>query len=117
MSIPYDKDMIEKLSGILHTLSCEKEHAQNMEDLLNRDKNKELCYFYLEESLVSDSRPTHEEWEAIATNLCNDYKVSPEDILRMLPTLLECRQKLVKIIQKVPNSVGLCRLVLFSELS
>lgn len=117
MSVPYDPYMLTKLAGILHTLSCDKEHAQDMEDLIYRQQKPDLCYFYLEESLVSESRPTHKEWEATASELCDSYNVSPEEILRMLPTLLECRQKIMKIIQKVPNAEALCRLVLFSELS
>lgn len=110
----FDPEMISRLAGILHTLSCTKTHATKMEELLQRDANPEICYFYLEESLYDSDRPSHLEWESIATKLCTDNELTPEDILRFLPILLECRQKIENILQKAPNAEELCRLVLFS---
>lgn len=108
----YNLNMIKKLSYVLHTLSCDKEHAQKMEDMLDSTK-KDLCFFYLEETLIDDERYTHREWEAKASKLCYDFECTPEDILRWMPVLLECHQKLAPILQKSPNAEGLCRLVLF----
>lgn len=110
-----NSQMIERLAGVLHTLSCTKPHAQRMEELL-KERDPSICYFYLEETIFSEERPSHKEWEERAKQLCANYQMSPDEILRMLPTLLECRQKLVPFLQKAPTAVELCRLILFSEL-
>lgn len=113
----FDPSMIDRLSVVLHTLACTKKHAQKMEELIQSERDPNLCYFYLEESLVgSESQYSHEEWRAFATRFCTDYDLTPEAILSILPTLLECRQKITTILQKHPTAEELCRLVLLSEL-
>lgn len=112
----YDNLKIERLAGILHTLACTKEHATQMESLLDPNRPKELCYFYLEETLVSDERPAHKEWAERALGLCKSCNLTAEEILRMIPVLLECRQKLSPFLTRNPTSEELCRLFLFSEL-
>lgn len=112
----HDPMMVDKLANILHTLTCQKEHAQSMEELIYEKQNPDLCYFYLENTLVPEDRVTHKKWEELALELCNNYDMTPEDVLRALPILLECRQKIEGILAKAPNAVELCRLVVFSEL-
>lgn len=105
--------MLKLLAGILHTLSCTKPHSQDMQDLL-QPRNPSVCYFYLEESLAEGERVDHKKWEEVASDMCQKYNSTPEEVLRFIPTLLECRQKIEPILSKNRSLEGLCHLILFS---
>lgn len=109
-------EMLHQLAVILHTLTCQKEHARYVEELVNRAQDENLCFFYVEESLVAESRIDQKKWEAKAQQVCQDYNLPPEEILRIVPQLLEIRQKLTQLKERYPTSEELFRLILFYEL-
>lgn len=104
-----------KLAAILHTLSCQKDHAMEME-LLLKERHPNVCYFYLEDSLSDPAECLDQQkWEVQASLLCKDLDLPPEDILRCLPQLLELRGKLDQLLDKYPTAAKFARLVLLDE--
>lgn len=103
------------LAGILHTLSCQKNHPDDMRALLaSRDPTK--CYFYLEASMADgDQEPDHQYWKGEAEKLCSQLRLSPDEVLRLLPQLLEIKKRLAQLLDRYPSAQGFCHLVLFDE--
>lgn len=112
--MPEDDLMIAKLGSILHTLACEKDHAQDMTQLL-RPREPSVCYYYLEESL-SENRIDHKKWEEEALALCEKYSLSPQNLLRVIMQLLKMRRDLDTLLEQNPGSnlEDLCHQFLFS---
>lgn len=102
-----------KLAGFLHTLSCTKPHAENVQDLL-KPRDPTYCYFYVEDSLAgAENEPDHQTWEKKAESLCQELSASPQETLRILSKLLDVRRRLDEIILANPNAAGFAHLVLF----
>lgn len=105
----------KKLADILHTISCQKPHSDNMLDLLS-PRNSSVCYYYLEESLAEgEPQEDHTYWEAMAREACLKAKLSPEEYLRVIPQLLDLRRRLDTVVAKNANVREFARLVLFDE--
>lgn len=104
---------ITTLAGILHTLSCQKVHPDDMRALLaERDPDK--CYFYLETSMADgEQEPDHQYWKSEAENLCSQLRLTPDEVLRILPQLLEMKRKLDLLLERYPSARDFCHLVLF----
>lgn len=108
-------EMLERLAAVLHTLSCVKEHPDQMESLL-APRDARCCYFYLEESLAEPSeRLDHVVWEREAENLCSRLNLSPTETIRLVSSLLDLRAKLDQVLVRFPTGVKLARLVLLDE--
>lgn len=106
--------MLYKLSSILHTLSCTQEHEEQNVLALTQERNPDKCYYYLEEVLPpgASERIDHKKWEDLTRELCNSWGSTPEQILRVLPQLLDIRQRIDAIREKFPNAEELLRLIL-----
>lgn len=105
---------LERLSAILHTLSCTKPHAERMEELI-AGRKEGVCYYFLEE-ILADNRIDHEDWINRTRAMCIECNIMPEEALRVLPKLLEIKRNLNDVLERSPNSAKLSRLILSSEL-
>jgi len=65
---------IDKLAEVLHTLGCKKEHAQQMQEVLERKAH--ICYWYLEQSFQYEHQLDRNVWRKHAQELCNKYNIS-----------------------------------------
>lgn len=106
-------EMLERLSAVLHTLSCPKEHPEQMEALLS-PRQPNCCYYYLEESLADEEdQLDHATWRKEAEALCLRLKLTPEETIRLMMNLLELRAKLDQLLIRFPSGGDFARLVLF----
>lgn len=111
----YDEEMLAQLTQVIHTLSCTKEHEEQMESLL-KPRSPQMCYFYLEASLASpEDKLDTAIWQNKAEELCKLVGVTPAELLRLLSSLLDIRHKLDTLLTRHPNAEGFCHLVLFDE--
>lgn len=102
-----------KLAGFLHTLSCTKSHAEDIQ-LMLRSRDPASCYYYLEDSLSgAEHEPDHQTWKREAEKLCSELSTSPQEALRILSKLLDIRRRLDEVIASNPNAAGFAHLVLF----
>lgn len=103
-------DVLGQLAMVLHTLECDKEHPDDI-TLLLKERQEEVCYFYLEETLAEAMKePDHLLWRKEAESLCSKLSLSPEEIIRLLPQLLEIRRKIDDLIMRYPNAQELVSL-------
>lgn len=108
-------EMLERLTAILHTLACSKEHPERMEALIS-ERSPSFCYYYLEESLAEEAEKTdHHTWQKEAESLCQKLSLSPVETLRLMMNLLELRAKLDQLLSRFPTGAGFARLVLFDD--
>lgn len=101
-----------KLANFLHTLSCGRPHAGDMQ-LMLKERDPTICYFYLEESLAdSELQPDHAIWEEEAAKLCQELATSPVEAIRLLNLLLDLRRRLDAVLVRYPNAEEFAHLVL-----
>ena len=103
---------ISQLAIMLHTLGCQKEHSDDMQELL-KPRVDGVCYYYLEQSLASEDKPDTKYWTEEAQKLCEQLQASPVDAVRIVMALLEIRGKLSELLRRYPTAGDLARHVLF----
>ena len=106
-----NQEMFERLVKLVHTIRCQKNHAQEMEVLLLRMKggSTDLCCFYLEESLADGTnRKDHHLWESEA-NILMEYLKTDDALvaLDLIYKALEVVQQAARLFTAHPNARSL----------
>lgn len=98
---------MNKLAGMLHSLCCERQHSEDMQDVLNPDDPK--CHFYLEQTIDGSwAERDHVLWTNEARRFIEDLEAkSPEeafDILRQVMNIIRAAEILL---EKHPTARGM----------
>lgn len=103
----------EILIEAIHTLLCDKPHANRMESLVKDGRDNEYCYYYMEKNLAERwEMADHVYWQEQAENIKTDLRASnPDDALRSVYKVLDMIEKLNELSQ--PEFILLKRLMNF----
>lgn len=98
---------LAQLAGILHAISCQKPHAEDMLEIVN-GRNPEHCYFFLEQNMAeAEEQTTLREWLDSADTVCKRIGHSPDDSLRIITSLLAIKSDLERLLRQYPSVRGL----------
>lgn len=97
---------MRQLAQFLHSILCERPHADNMGDML-KERHPQVCYWYLEEKVAETDRNIchdHLLWEQEAQNLCDQLEMNEMDAIRALHAVLEARRILNPLLSRSVKS-------------
>lgn len=93
---------MNKLAGMLHSLCCDKQHSNDMNDVLNPSDLK--CHFYLEQSLEDVwSERDHVKWTSEARSFIEDLNAkSPDEALDILRKVMNVVRAASILLEEYP---------------
>ena len=93
---------MNKLANMLHSLCCDKEHSESMEDLVNPSDLK--CHFYLEQTIENTwAERDHVKWAGEARLFVDDLGASsPDEALDILRKVMNVVRAATVLLEQYP---------------
>jgi len=93
---------MNKLAGMLHSLCCDRQHSDDMNDVANPSDYR--CHFYLEQSMEDPwTERDHVKWTSEARTFIDDLGAkSPEEALDILRKVMNVVRAASILLEEYP---------------
>lgn len=98
---------MNKLANMLHSLCCDRDHSESMEDILNPYDLK--CHFYLEQTIDNPwAERDHIKWTDEARTFIEDLGAkSPDEALDILRSVMGVVRTATALLERYPAAHSL----------